>query len=161
MHTKWYLTRQICCLGCFHTHTHPCDVSYSHRGVCFGGFMNAVCDAGFGGTSCLPCKVGFYSTGGTVQNLTSECLPCPNGWTTATIGSSSCTVKICDAGTGGPSCSSCIAGTYSMGGSAIVPKPPCQSCNPGVTTTTSGSTSTNNCSCKCVKPGRCITHMCS
>lgn len=51
----------------------------------------------------------------------------------------------CRPGTGGASCSACLAGTYSAGGDASVPKRACTNCPSGFTTLSTNSTSAAAC----------------
>ena len=54
-------------------------------------------------------------------------------------------VGVCGAGTGGPNCDTCAAGTWSAGGTLANPYLPCQSCATGRTTAGTGATASSSC----------------
>ncbi|ELP86873.1 protein serine/threonine kinase, putative [Entamoeba invadens IP1] len=102
-----------------------CDPGYFYPGVEQAGCqpcpLGCYCPNG----SPLPCKLGYYSTGGTTI-----CTACPKGTYSSNIASSSC--AICEDGSynsliGQSSCSACSAGTYSNGTS----KSSCTKCPAG------------------------------
>ena len=110
---------------------------------------HCVCQAGFGGASCLPCQPGFYSAEGTLEQPDQECQSCPVHKTSA-IQSTLESDCVCQPGFGvDPSsdtsaeCTACIDGQYSAGGNEF-----CRLC--GFATVTDPSTeATSIDACQC------------
>ena len=55
------------------------------------------------------------------------------------------TLEPCAPGTGGAGCDACPRGSFSRGGNASVPNPPCEACPVGVTTLVEGAKSADAC----------------
>ncbi len=104
-----------------------------------------VCNAG----SCSAgCTIGgvFYASGATTNSGCQSCVPATSTtqWTNASNGAGCGNGQICSAGACGTQCD--IGGTvYSSG--AVNPAGPCQTCQPGVSTTAWTSTGGANTSC--------------
>ncbi len=134
-----------------------CTNAGNKPGSCQDGSCITICSAGTGTSTCINCPLGYYSIGGNPFNPTPSCTKCPNGKTTANVGSTNvaaCSVGLCNAGFGGSACSVCPVGKYSPGGTLASPKTNCISCQTGKTTAGTGSTGIAKCSLQICAAGR-------
>ncbi|KAK7506491.1 hypothetical protein BaRGS_00001966, partial [Batillaria attramentaria] len=132
----------------------PCDRGYItvNNGSQSGSSCAEGCDSGYellvNGT-CVPCAEGTYREFGTNQ----LCVPCPAGFTTPSIASTSvsnCSVLECPAGSRANAsmtgCELCPVGEYQP----LPNQLQCEACPDGNTTTQTGSTAFSDCVRFCV-----------